>query len=78
MIPFTKDSRRYKTIYQKANQWLPGIKRMGKGRGGGRDLKGCEETWGGGMFIILIVVMVSQVYTCSISNCTLYAQFIKC
>ena len=42
--------------------------------------KGHKETFGGDMFIILIVAMVSVVYTYGKTHrmCKLYAQFIVC
>ena len=63
MLPFIHNSRKWKQVnpqWQKANQWLP---REGKSRQEElqRDTK--KLLAGVDMVIILIMVMISQVYT---------------
>lgn len=72
MIPFIYNSKKTQN-YQKADQWLPGVKKMGSG---GRGItKRNEKTFGGDAYIYnLDCDRVSRYIR--MSNCTLYAHFI--
>lgn len=73
MIPFIYNSIKHKIIYQKAGQWLPGVKKMGSG---GRGItKGNEKTFGGDAYIYHLDCDEGiTVYTCIklYTLCTLY------
>ena len=56
VIPFTQNSRKYKLI------WDEGWEQVEQEREG-EFTKGHEETFGGDVIVILIMVMVSWVYT---------------